>query len=566
MNRLSLAFAGVLALAGALVFGSQSVLAQNCSGTSAANAVCAGPVSGGAGFPQYRALVGADMSLPAVTKTTNFSIGIADNGTNFYVDATSGSVAATLPTSPSAPVRVTVYKVDNSANFVTISGGQNIDGDAAKYLSAPFTGITLSWDITASLWRATSIAPAARNINNAANVITNFSNAFNVQNANNEIVGYRSQLQINGSGTQSGVGPVSPIDGDTLFLSNNTASYTDPNAFASVNGFAGSLAGGTGNITAISNFKASGFWNGTSVTTLKDFDAQGPTGTASKVTNWYGFSVTAPAAGVVSGNSYAFYNPTTLPTVTQGPIYLQGSSSGQTVVQVPAAAGSYNFNLPTTAGSSGQPLLSGGGGGSAMTFGTLGIGGGGTNCAAASGTCLDNITGFASTGFINRTGAGTYTFTGSTGSGSVVLASAASTTVAGQTCSLGSTCGLSSVSNSLSGDVALNNTATYFDGPSVAQGTSGTWFASGTVTLTDTAGAGTYACKLWDGTTVISSAETGVFGGASSFPTVALSGLLATPAANIRISCKDTASTSGKILFNQSGNSKDSTITAIRIN
>lgn len=40
----------------------------------------------------------------------------------------------------------------------------------------------------------------------------------------------------------------------------------------------------------------------------------------------------------------------------------------------------------------------------------LGIAGGGTNCSAASGTCLDNITGFGSTGLINRTGAGTYAF------------------------------------------------------------------------------------------------------------------------------------------------------------
>ena len=40
-----------------------------------------------------------------------------------------------------------------------------------------------------------------------------------------------------------------------------------------------------------------------------------------------------------------------------------------------------------------------------MSFGTLGILGGGTNCSSASGTCLDNITGFASTGFVQRTGA-----------------------------------------------------------------------------------------------------------------------------------------------------------------
>lgn len=47
---------------------------------------------------------------------------------------------------------------------------------------------------------------------------------------------------------------------------------------------------------------------------------------------------------------------------------------------------------------------------------------GGTNCASASGTCLDNLSGFSGTGFVSRTGAGAYSFTGSTGSGNVVLA------------------------------------------------------------------------------------------------------------------------------------------------
>jgi hypothetical protein len=62
-------------------------------------------------------------------------------------------------------------------------------------------------------------------------------------------------------------------------------------------------------------------------------------------------------------------------------------------------------------------------------------------------------------------------------------------------------------------DVPLNNTANYFDGPSTAQGASGTWFAAGTITLTDTGTTAIYACKLWDGTTVISSGQSGGFGG-----------------------------------------------------
>lgn len=46
--------------------------------------------------------------------------------------------------------------------------------------------------------------------------------------------------------------------------------------------------------------------------------------------------------------------------------------------------------------------------------GTLPVGNGGTNAASASGTALDNITGFASTGFLTRTGAGTYAFQSTT--------------------------------------------------------------------------------------------------------------------------------------------------------
>lgn len=126
------------------------------------------------------------------------------------------------------------------------------------------------------------------------------------------------------------------------------------------------------------------------------------------------------------------------------------------------------------------------------------------------------------------------------------------------------TINLTPITNSLSGDVTLNNTGTYFDGPSVAQGSTGTWFVSGTVTCLDSAGAGTFIAKLWDGTTIIASCDIQT-SGSGIIASMALSGYLATPAGNLRISVKDAASTSGLIKFNSTGNSKDSTITAIRI-
>ena len=122
----------------------------------------------------------------------------------------------------------------------------------------------------------------------------------------------------------------------------------------------------------------------------------------------------------------------------------------------------------------------------------------------------------------------------------------------------------SQITNSIAGDVALNNTGSYFVGPTVAQGTSGTWWASGTVTLIDTAGGAVYDAKLWDGTTVIASARHTMNSG-TQYCSISLQGYIASPAGNIRISVQDTSSTSGSIIANASGDGKDSTVSAIRI-
>lgn len=124
--------------------------------------------------------------------------------------------------------------------------------------------------------------------------------------------------------------------------------------------------------------------------------------------------------------------------------------------------------------------------------------------------------------------------------------------------------GFGALTNSISGDVSLNDTGLYFDGPIVAQGTTGKWFASGTVTLTDTAGAANMYAKLWDGTTVIASGVQRV-SAANQFAHIALSGYIANPQGDIRISVRDVSSTSGAILADQTGNGKDSTISAFRI-
>lgn len=441
---------------------------------------------------------------------------------------------------------------------------------------------------------------------------------------------------------------------------------------------------------------------------------------------------------------------------TTGQLALASSAgaSGTVTLQAPTTTAAYNFNFPTGAGTTGQPLISGGGGATANTFGTLGVSGGGTNCSAASGTCLDNIGGFSSTGFMQRTGAGTYAFNttvpvsgggtalasgtsggilGFTASGTIAssvaltqyglvygggagatpVATAAGTngqvavattsaapafvtlsgdittvsaagavtiansaisnaklansaaytfkgnvtsgsaaptdftmgsltqkaspaagdymmiadnaaggavkyatvasvasagsvsSIAGNTgaFTLNATSGITNstndiilsqatasqfgavkvddttiqatagvislksgppATNSLGADVAMNNTANYFTGPSVANSGTGIWFASGTVTVIDTGSIATVYCKLWDGTTVIASASTRT-PAVNDQTTVSLSGYLASPAGNIRISCRDASATTGAILFNSSGNSKDSSIFTYRL-
>lgn len=117
---------------------------------------------------------------------------------------------------------------------------------------------------------------------------------------------------------------------------------------------------------------------------------------------------------------------------------------------------------------------------------------------------------------------------------------------------------------SLGANVSLNNTGNYFDGPSVAQGSVGTWRASGNVTVSDSAGAFEIFGKLWDGTTANDSGRF-ASGAANTTAVMSLSGIISAPAGNIRISCRDPSSTSGTIFYNASGNSRDATLTAWRV-
>ena len=123
----------------------------------------------------------------------------------------------------------------------------------------------------------------------------------------------------------------------------------------------------------------------------------------------------------------------------------------------------------------------------------------------------------------------------------------------------------SQITNSLSGNVAVNNTASYFTGPTVAQGTTGTWFVSGTVTFQNGASASNVYFNLTDGSVTIASACITTSANNTWNWAVSLSGVIASPAGNLRIQVRDSGHTDGFIVANTSGLTKDSTITAFRI-
>lgn len=122
--------------------------------------------------------------------------------------------------------------------------------------------------------------------------------------------------------------------------------------------------------------------------------------------------------------------------------------------------------------------------------------------------------------------------------------------------------GASAITSSLGADVLCNNITLYFDGPTIAQGSTGTWFVSGSITVYSTVSACNWDVKLWDGSTVIDSGE--IFTPNSSGGIATLCGYISSPTGNIRISVKNLTS-NGYIKFNLTGNSKDSTISAFRI-
>lgn len=125
---------------------------------------------------------------------------------------------------------------------------------------------------------------------------------------------------------------------------------------------------------------------------------------------------------------------------------------------------------------------------------------------------------------------------------------------------------LTTIKAALGADVTLTNAGTYYDGPSIAQGSAGTWYVSASCMGKATGGGfEQFYFKLWDGATVIATGY-GQEGNNTLNPVhCTLSGYIASPAGNLRMSVAGTTYASGAIAYNFTGTGKDSTIFAIRV-
>ena len=123
---------------------------------------------------------------------------------------------------------------------------------------------------------------------------------------------------------------------------------------------------------------------------------------------------------------------------------------------------------------------------------------------------------------------------------------------------------LSSFSATLGANVTLNNTAAWFDGPSISQGTTGVFLVVAHVTLTNPTTNSNPSARLYDGTTVWASGRSSTWT-AGGLICISISALVTNPAGNLRLQGNDPQFTNTIMSFNASGQSKDTMINAVRI-
>lgn len=118
--------------------------------TVTANQVWAGPSSGAAALPAFRALAYLDIPLPPISSTTTTTTLTTTDYTKLC-DATSGAFTVNLPAAASNTGRLyNIKKTDSSANAITVDANASelIDGATTYSLLVQYESVSIQCDGT----------------------------------------------------------------------------------------------------------------------------------------------------------------------------------------------------------------------------------------------------------------------------------------------------------------------------------------------------------------------------------------------------------------------------------
>jgi len=269
-----------------------------------------------------------------------------------FLGSTSGTVIVTPQATAGTP----------TLTFPNASGTFAVSGTAPLVLSATTGNLSINTNgITDTLLRQGAalsvIGRSANTIGNVADIVAGAD--FNILRRSGTAIGFGAvDLSQAGAVGTSVLGLSNGGSAKALTASNGGIVYTDADSMEVL-----ANPGASGRLVQAQN-AAAPIW------TTSSYPSASSAGTILNAQSANTIIATAtPQIGANGG--------------TGGTMTINGSTSGSVVIGVQAAAGSYNFNLPTGAGSAGQPLLSGGGVGAAQTYGTLGLGAGGTAATSA---------------------------------------------------------------------------------------------------------------------------------------------------------------------------------------
>lgn len=367
-----LSMPGIFTVSGSPVTSSGTLTAV--LNTQAANTVLAGPTSGSLA-PTFRLLVGADLPNPSATTLGGVQSLAAVGSRWINTISTSGVPSSTQPafTDISGTALVTQggtgLTAGTSGGIPYFSGATTIASSALLTASALVLGGGAGSSPTAlgSLGSATTVLHG-----NAAGAPT-----FGAVVLTTDVSGV---LALSNGGTNA-----------ALTASAGGIVYSSASALAVLNGTA------TANQALLSGASGAPAWSTATfpiTTTINQILYSSAANTIVGLATMNGGILNASATGVpvltvtpVLGVAGA----------STGTIGLSGLTSGVVTIQPQAAAGTFNFNLPTSAGTGGQPLLSGGGAGAPQTYGTLGVAAGGTGLIAGT---SGGVLGFTASGVL----------------------------------------------------------------------------------------------------------------------------------------------------------------------